>query len=157
MPTGAVIPFAGSTAPDGWLLCYGQAVSRSTYSALFALIGTTYGAGNGTTTFNVPDMRGRVPVALDNLGGSAASRVAAANALNVSGGEAAHTLTAAEIPAHNHTYQARSTADTGTGIPIIASNTGTSNRTFTTDNNTGGGGSHNNLQPYIALSFIIKT
>lgn len=60
-PTGAVTEYAGSSAPTGWLLCDGSAVSRSTYAALFAVIGTNYGAGDGSTTFNVPDVRGRVP------------------------------------------------------------------------------------------------
>ena len=54
LPAGAVIPYAGSAAPAGWLLCGGQAVSRSDYAALFAIIGTTYGVGNGSTTFNLP-------------------------------------------------------------------------------------------------------
>lgn len=70
--TGTVLPFAGSTAPDGWLLCYGQAVSRTTYAVLFAVIGTTYGIGDGSTTFNVPDLRGRVAAGKDDMGGSAA-------------------------------------------------------------------------------------
>lgn len=62
MPSGAVIPFAGSAAPSGFLLCSGQAVSRTTYAALFAAIASVYGAGDGSTTFNVPDLRGREPV-----------------------------------------------------------------------------------------------
>ena len=61
-PTGVVAPFAGSTEPTGWLLCQGQAVSRTTYAALFAVIGTTYGAGDGSTTFNLPDLRSKFPV-----------------------------------------------------------------------------------------------
>jgi hypothetical protein len=61
-PTGSVISFAGSTAPSGWLLCDGSAVSRSTYSALFSVVGTTYGVGDGSTTFNVPDLMGRMPM-----------------------------------------------------------------------------------------------
>lgn len=61
MPTGATVPFAGPTAPEGWLLCDGSAVSRTTYADLFAAIGTTWGAGDGSTTFNIPDMRGRIP------------------------------------------------------------------------------------------------
>lgn len=65
MASGIVLPFAGATAPTGWLLCQGQAVSRTTYAALFAVIGATYGAGDGTTTFNVPDMRGEFPRGLD--------------------------------------------------------------------------------------------
>lgn len=60
-PTGLVAPFAGASAPSGWLLCDGSAVSRTTYADLFALVGSTYGAGNGSTTFNVPDLRSRVP------------------------------------------------------------------------------------------------
>ena len=62
MPVGCVIPFAGAAAPTGWLLCQGQAVSRTTYAQLFSVIGTTYGSGDGSTTFNLPDMRGRVAV-----------------------------------------------------------------------------------------------
>jgi microcystin-dependent protein len=61
-PTGGLMAFAGSTAPNGWLVCDGTAISRSTYSALYTVIGTTYGIGDGTTTFNLPDLRGRVPV-----------------------------------------------------------------------------------------------
>jgi len=60
-PTGTVLPFAGSTAPEGWLICQATAVSRTTYAALFAVIGTTYGTGDGSTTFNLPDMRGVFP------------------------------------------------------------------------------------------------
>jgi microcystin-dependent protein len=68
-PAGVLLPFAGSTAPTGWLLCAGQAISRATYAGLFAVIGTAYGAGDGTTTFNVPDLRGRIPAGKDNMGG----------------------------------------------------------------------------------------
>lgn len=79
-PTGTVVAFAGSTAPAGWLLCDGGStgVLRTTYSALFAVIGTTYGAGDGSTTFNVPDLRGRVATGKDNMGGTTASRVTTA-------------------------------------------------------------------------------
>lgn len=79
LPAGAVIPYAGSAAPAGWLLCGGQAVSRSDYAALFAIIGTTYGSGNGSTTFNVPDLRGRVVAGEDDMGGTAANRLTAGN------------------------------------------------------------------------------
>lgn len=74
-PAGVMAPFAGSAAPTGWLLCAGQAVSRTTYAALFTAIGTTWGAGDGSTTFNLPDMRGRVPAGADNMGGNAANRL----------------------------------------------------------------------------------
>lgn len=85
-PVGTYIFGAWSTAPAGYLLTYGQAVSRTTYAALFALISTTYGVGDGTTTFNLPDRRGRQSTCLDNLGGSAASRVVLAVTLGVTGG-----------------------------------------------------------------------
>ena len=71
LPTGSVIPFAGKTAPTGWRMCQGQAVSRTTYAQLFSVIGTTFGSGDGSTTFNLPDLRGRVAVGVDsdaNLG-----------------------------------------------------------------------------------------
>ena len=76
-PIGMLAPYAGSTAPDGWLLCAGQAVSRSTYAGLFSVISTTYGVGDNSTTFNIPDLRGRVPVGEDDMGGTAANRVTA--------------------------------------------------------------------------------
>lgn len=114
MPVGSVLDYAGSTAPSGYLLCYGQAISRNTYSDLFGVVGTTYGSGDGSTTFNVPDLRGRVGVGKDDMGGSAADRVAADDAhtvdgasLGATGGVSEHQLTVAETAAHDH--------DTNTG------------------------------------------
>lgn len=107
--TGTVLPFAGATAPNGWLLCYGQAVNRSDYPNLFAAIGTTFGAGDGSTTFNLPDLRGRVPAGKDNMGGTPANRLTTAGSgvdgptLGAAGGSQAHTLTTAQMPAHAHT------------------------------------------------------
>lgn len=93
MPVGCVIPFAGAAAPTGWLLCQGQAVSRTTYAQLFSVIGTTYGSGDGSTTFNLPDMRGRVAVGSDaNLG--------------TISGEKTHVQTANEIANHGHGLRA---------------------------------------------------
>jgi microcystin-dependent protein len=77
-PTGTVADFAGATAPSGWLLCFGQAVSRTSFATLFSVIGTTYGGGDGSTTFNLPDCRGRATFGKDDMGGTAASRVTAA-------------------------------------------------------------------------------
>jgi len=110
-PVGVIMPYAGSSAPTGWLLCYGQAVSRTTYSALFAIVGTTYGSGDGSTTFNVPDLRGRVAAGKDDMGGSAASRLTNSGtgnpgvngtSLGAVGGVDRHTLTLAQLAAHTH-------------------------------------------------------
>lgn len=68
VPIGAIFPFGGSTAPSGYLMCDGSAVSRSDYSALFAVIGTSFGSGDGSTTFNVPDLRETVPVGIGENG-----------------------------------------------------------------------------------------
>lgn len=110
VPTGTLLDFAGSSAPSGFLLCYGQAISRSTYADLFAAIGTTYGAGDGTTTFNLPDLRGRVGVGKDDMGGSAANRVTTGggagfngSTLGATGGFQAVQLTESQMPAHTHT------------------------------------------------------
>lgn len=96
VPAGSIVAFASETAPAGWLACNGQALSRTTYAALFAVIGTTYGAGDGSTTFNVPNLRGRVPVGLD-------TGQAEFNVMAESGGAKTHTLTTAEMPSHTHT------------------------------------------------------
>lgn len=108
-PTGSVIDFAGSSNPTGWLLCFGQAVSRTTYSDLFALISTTYGVGDGSTTFNLPDLRGRTIAGKDDMGGSAASRITAGGSgitgttLGAAGGVQTHPLVTGELASHLHT------------------------------------------------------
>lgn len=109
-PVGALMPYAGATAPAGWLLCYGQAVSRTTYSDLYTAIGTTYGTGDGSTTFNLPDLRGRTIAALDNMGGSDAARLDWANTLGTASGSQTHTLQTTEIPSHLHTVDPPATA-----------------------------------------------
>lgn len=98
---GTVCDFAGMTAPSGWLLCYGQAVSRATYAALFGVIGTIYGVGNGTTTFNLPDLRGRVVTGVDNMGGSASGRMSGF-LIGVAAGADTQTLSVANLPPHSH-------------------------------------------------------
>lgn len=103
-PVGSVTAFAGATAPASWLLCAGQAVSRTVYAPLFAVIGTTYGVGDGSTTFTVPDMRGRAVAGLDNMGGTDAGRLSIANTLGTTAGSETVTLTSAQsgLPAHSH-------------------------------------------------------
>jgi microcystin-dependent protein len=92
-PVGALLSYAGAAAPAGWLLCDGAAVSRSTYAALFAVLGTTYGVGDGSTTFNVPDLRNRVPVG----SGSTYTRAQ-------TGGAATVTLSSSQMPSHSHSF-----------------------------------------------------
>jgi microcystin-dependent protein len=89
--TGVVEPFAGTAAPAGSLLCYGQAVSRTDYVGLFTVIGTTYGTGDGSTTFNLPDLRGFVVAGKDNMGGSAAGRLSGGTTLGAGLGAQTHS------------------------------------------------------------------
>jgi microcystin-dependent protein len=97
-PTGMVAMWPTATPPGGWLLCNGQAISRTTYATLFSVIGTTWGVGDNSTTFNVPDIRGRVVVGSMGAGSGLTSR-----ALAATGGEEAHVLSVAELASHSHT------------------------------------------------------
>ena len=107
---GLVLPFAGTTPPTGWLLCWGQAVSRTTYSGLYTVVTNTYGAGDGSTTFNLPDLRGRVIAGVDNMGGTAANKITSGvsgitgTTLGAVGGNEGITLTGAQsgVAAHSH-------------------------------------------------------
>jgi microcystin-dependent protein len=213
LPAGSMQMFAGAitqsasagvvttTAPSGgWLLCNGDIISRTTYSALFSAIGTAFGAGNGSTTFALPDMRSRVGVGV-GTGVSLTART-----LGGTVGTESETLTSAQIPAHSHPNTVGSTASSSSnatagmsgsqththalsesvgrmalgwagsggsyaggvvgnqpqaGTVLTASANATIDHThavfITNANNTGGGGSHNNMQPSIGLNFIIKT
>jgi len=146
IPTGSVIPFAGITAPTGWLLCNGAAVSRSTYSTLFGVIQTTYGVGDGSTTFNLPDLLGRTPIGAGQ--GSGLTNRPLAQKI----GAETHTLTIPEMPSHNHTYQPGGSGTTA-GFPTQAIRS----TTLLNTGLTGGGQAHNNIQPSLALNYIIKT
>ncbi len=146
--TGSVVMFAASSAPAGWLLCDGSAVSRTIYATLFAAIGTAYGVGDGSTTFNVPNFQGNVPVGYKSGDTNFGS-------LGAIGGEKTHQLTTAELASHAHSSPVSSGV---TGHPIGEGNPQTG---YSTDGGgTGSAGSdtpHNNLQPFLTLNFIIKT
>lgn len=155
---GFLQPYAGSSAPSGWLLCYGQSVSRTTYAVLFAIIGTTYGSVDGTH-FNLPDLRGRVPVGLDNMGGSSANVLTNTfnpnrNTLGGSIGQESHQLIIAEIPSHHHTAQLWRASGADHDFPS-GSFTDAPNSNMTT-NDTGGDGAHQNVQPGMMFNWIIK-
>jgi microcystin-dependent protein len=156
-PSGMLAPFAGSTAPAGWLLTHGQAVSRTTYAALFAVISTTYGVGDGSTTFNLPDLRGRVVAGVDNMGGTAANRITSGGSgitgttLGASGGMETHSLTIAQLAAHTH-----SGGFTSSGGPVIDGGSAQNVGSGTTTGSQGSGSPHQNTQPTIVLNYIIK-
>lgn len=167
LAAGAIMQWASATPPSNWLICDGSAVSRTTYTSLYAAIGTTYGAGDGYSTFNLPNLKGRVPVGLD------ASQTEFAS-LSQTGGAKTHTLLVSEMPSHTHvqdahTHMGLTDSSVGAGSGWGGSNGAIrpSNETYrlysqvissttATNQYTGGGGAHNNLQPYIVLNYIIK-
>lgn len=181
-PVGCVIDFAGSSAPNGWLICGGQSLNRTTYAALFAVIGTTYGSADGSS-FSLPDLRGRVTAGLDfSVSGSSASRLTSTtmtpngSTLGATGGAQTQTLTEAQMPAHTHTGSTASagahthTVNGGGGpqsvqiglneaagiAPGSTDEAGAHTHTMNL-NNTGGGEAHPNVQPTIIMNKIIKT
>ncbi|MFZ0052039.1 MAG: tail fiber protein [Desulfobaccales bacterium] len=157
IPAGVIVPYAGSTAPSGWLLCYGQQVSTSTYANLYAAIGTTYGSGSGT--FGIPDLRGRAAFGADAMGGTAAGRLGSGNTggitgsatLGASGGQQSHTLTTAEIPSGLGTFWNGFSG--GQGVLDSAPNAAAS---ATTASAGGDGGAHNITPPALVLNYLIK-
>ena len=151
-PVGTISIWPTDTAPSGTLLLAGAAVSRTTYADLFALIGTTYGSGDGSTTFNVPDFRGRAPHGKDNMGGSSANVLTlGGTTLGYKGGAEKHTMTTSEMPYHYHVYNQAS--DSGSGFNFNGSGDGN-----VATNTTGNGASvpFYKMGPYIVQNFIIK-
>lgn len=132
---GTIKAWPSDTAPAGWLFCTGAAISRTTFAALYTIIGDTFGAGDGSTTFNLPDLRGRAPFGSDDMDAAAASRVTNAGSgivgttLGASGGAESVTLTLAQSPAHSHagTTQNQNQNHTHTGTTGTESATHTHN------------------------------
>ncbi|MCP5405782.1 MAG: tail fiber protein [Pseudomonadaceae bacterium] len=176
VPSGALMPFAGASAPTGWLLCDGSAVSRSAYADLFAAIGTAYGAGDGSTTFALPDLRGRAVFGVDAMGGTAASRITS----GISGIDGA-TLGAVggdeRMQAHGHGVTVTD-PDFGVRFPSVGSgvsgyymNAGWVNGTYTSTVDStmfykksagsvviadSGSGTAQNMPPAMMMNYIIK-
>jgi microcystin-dependent protein len=182
IPVGSGMDYWGTTAPSSvFAFACGQGISRTTYSVLFGLMGTTFGTGDGSTTFNLPDKRGRVTATADNMGGTAASR----SPFNFAGagGESVHALTQGELPAVALSVSASGSASVSSTVAVaIAGNltnmimdgtnrgynnvpvnmslggigsTGSASVSGSTSP-MGSGGSHNNMQPTIAANYIIK-
>ena len=156
LATGAIVAFGGTSAPLGYLLGDGSNVSRVTFAALFAVYGTTYGIGDGSTTFGLPDLRGRVIAFVDGtagrLGGGRPGGITGAATLGATGGEQSHTQDVTELVAHTHTQDVPSgTNAMSTGGPVQGS--GASGNT----GSTGGGLAMNVTQPTIVMNGIIKT
>lgn len=173
-PVGFMSPFAGATAPNGWMLCDGSEISKSVYANLYSVIGDSWGAAS-SGNFKLPDMRKRVPVGRDSSDSDF-------DTLGETGGEKSHTLTVSEMPshghgmdhthsmAHTHSYTGPNTASWKTGTNgtshtwctttgsktsggSSAANTGAAS--ITTTGNSGNGTAHNNLQPYGVVNYII--
>ncbi len=160
MNPGVIEAYSGKTIPDGYLLCDGSAVSRTTYADLFEIIGTTYGEGDGSTTFNLPDLSGRTII------GTSSSHELAST-----GGEEEHTLTISEMPSHSHnpnhwdvvTSPGTTSGDLYSYFLSMGNYTGAistyataSSRQSYATTTTGGSAAHNNMQPYMTLNYIIK-
>lgn len=184
IPLGGSIDYWGATAPNSaFVLPYGQAISRTVYSGLFAIFSTTFGTGDGSTTFNIPDLRGRVVAGLDGMGGSNASRLTGASMTSLvmggTGGAQTVTLTTAEMPAHTHSGTTGSNsvdhthsesipsgavnAGSGFDVAAIASSatqqSGGESQSHThnfTTGSSGGGGAHTNVQPTILANKLLR-
>lgn len=157
LPIGAIMPFGSNTIPDNWLLCNGQAVSRTDYQELFNTIGTNFGSGDGFTTFNLPDLRKRVPVGKDENDEDF-------DTLGNTGGEKTHTLTIDEMPEHYH-YIPMVSGGNGSGSDYTRGYVGdnhssaftpSGNNVYSSTSARGSNQPHNILQPYIVQNYIIK-
>jgi microcystin-dependent protein len=175
-PIGRIVAYGGTSAPSRWLLCYGQAISRTTYSSLFAILSTTYGSGDGSTTFNLPDLRGRVIAGQDDMGGTSANRLTGLSGgvngdnLGAAGGAETHTLTEGQLASHDH-YSFRNGGSSGNPLTnanypsfdytsggtiddyVIQGHASVANIGLT--DSAGADQAHNNVQPTIILNYII--
>ena len=155
--SGMIIPYAGSTAPSGWLMCDGASYPTATYADLYTAIANAY--GGDSSDFNVPDLRGRVIAGKDDMGGTSADRLTNqsggldGDTLGATGGAETHTLLEAELAAHTHSVP--SGAQGASNYALGGS--GGSFPGAQTTGSTGGNTAHNNVQPTIVLNYLIKT
>lgn len=159
-PVGGMVGFGGSIAPQGWLICDGQAISRTKYKKLFDVIGTAYGEGDGSTTFNLPNSKGRVLVGLD-------TSQEEFNAIGKTGGEKAHQLTSDELPRITGKFAPVVPGNYGNfvdGIVTLGQKVGTAWQPQANANadvygyniSFGNNQPHNNMPPYFVANYIIK-
>ena len=151
LPVGTIVDYGGPNVPAGWFACTGGAISRSQNAALFAVIGTTWGAGNGSTTFNLPDLRRRATIGAGGARPNGSD--GPAPQLGETGGAETHTLTEDEMPEHDHTVRGGAANDGSQGsYPEV---TPTRGDNISTDD-AGGGAPHNNMPPSAVVQKIIK-
>jgi microcystin-dependent protein len=160
VPPGVPLPFCGSTIPSGFLLCDGRAVGRTNYAALFNAIGTNYGEGDGSATFNLPDFRGRALIGSGVGGVDAVGRSLTARTLGQIGGEEIHQLTIAEMPSHKHYSFGENISNWPQGT--LGPNNNQGPDSADQDNyllgttSAGGDQPHNIMQPFAVVNYIIK-
>lgn len=155
LPPGAMTPWIGASAPTNWTLMYGQTLvnAQSTYPTLWANADSAFKSGSNLI---VPDMRARVPVGLDNMGGSDAGRLSVSNTIGGTGGAETHALITAELPPHDHDSSVQWLYyNPGAGALDVTFGTSFSLSQNTTEL-AGSGTAHNNMQPYILLNWILK-
>lgn len=160
-PLGAGCDYWGTVAPTGYLFAYGQAINRTTYADLFVIYGTTFGVGDGSITFNIPDKRGRSSFGKDDMGGSSANRLTGltdgidGDVLGGTGGLESTTLTTAQIPAHTHGITGTTQLNNIGTTSVKIQNPEGASATVASDS-TGGGTAHNNVPPGIVCNYIIR-
>jgi microcystin-dependent protein len=180
-PVGAILDWAGTTAPNGWELCYGQVLQRATYVDLFAVVGNTYGAGDGSITFNVPDLRSYLVAGQDDMGGVSANRLTTplnGDTLGATGGTQTVVISSSNVPtltgttnttgSHTHTMPfdvigpisgGNDTPNPGSGTNVryrdVTMQSAGSHTHTVTVNSGSANSAHSNVQPTIVFNKII--
>ena len=156
-PPGTVVGYGGIEAPFGWLICDGSAVSRTLYPDLFFVEGELFGVGDGVTTFNIPDLRGRTMCGPDN----GAGRVTANNQIAVGGGSESHVQLVSELASHSHgvNYHTDGAEESAPGVLAGESIYALTSNAMDTGMNadTGTSDPMDIMKPYLCINYIIKT